>query len=264
MEKIAVIGYGNMGSAFCKGLVKAGFKLAVAEKKEDRQLLLKEELGLEARPSQEIVAQADLVFLAVKPQELTDLAEELVTFVRGKAILSIIAGYGTDYFIKTFSTSQVCRMMPNLAAAQAQAAIGVCFTNKAEPAFKNLCLRIAEAVGKPFLIHEKLMAAFTGLSGSGIAYIFSFIHALALGGVATGFSYDEALAIAQKTVEGALSLLADKKHKPLELMTRVISPAGTTIAGLKQLEAQGFNYAIIKALEEATRRAGELEGYKEN
>lgn len=263
MEKIAVIGYGNMGSSFCKGLVKAGFKFVVAEKKEERRLLLKEELGLEAWSAQEVVAQADLILLAVKPQELNGLSQELNSVARGKAVLSIIAGYGLNFFEKNFSTSQVCRMMPNLAAAQSKAAIAVCFADKAEPAFKKICLKIAESVGKPFLIPEKLMAAFTGLSGSGIAYVFSFIHAMALGGVATGFSYDEALDIILKTVAGALSLLDDKKHKPLELVTKVISPAGTTIAGLKQLEAHRFNYAIIKALEEATHRAGELEGAKE-
>jgi pyrroline-5-carboxylate reductase len=103
------------------------------------------------------------------------------------------------------------------------------------------------------------MAAMTGVSGSGLAFVFSFVHAMALGGVAAGFDYPTALSVAIAGLEGAASLLKDGAH-PLELASRVISPAGTTIQGVRALERGGFTAAVMEAVESAARKATELEG----
>lgn len=107
-------------------------------------------------------------------------------------------------------------------------------------------------------IPEKLMAAMTGISGSGIAWVFEFAHAMALGGVASGFDYRTALSIAVATLESAAAMMKDGTH-PEELASRVISPAGTTIQGIRALAQGGFAASVMGAVEAATRKAGEME-----
>ena len=104
------------------------------------------------------------------------------------------------------------------------------------------------------------MPAVTGLSGSGIAFVFAFIHAMALGGISSGIAYPTSLSIALITIQGALAVMEKKKENPVELLSKVISPAGTTIRGVAALEKEGFTYSVIKAIESATTRATELEG----
>ena len=126
--------------------------------------------------------------------------------------------------------------------------------------FKAQCLQIAGAVGKPIQIPERLMPMMTGLSGSGIAFVFQFLHAMALGGVKTGFGYSAALETALQVVEGAVEVLRKTGETPSAWITRVASPAGTTIEGLQVLEEGGFTASVMRAVEAASRRAEELEG----
>lgn len=126
--------------------------------------------------------------------------------------------------------------------------------------FKARCLQIAGAVGKPIEIPERLMPMMTGLSGSGIAFVFQFVHAMALGGVKTGFGYPSALETALQVVEGAVEVLRNTGEAPSTWITRVASPAGTTIEGLQVLEEGGFTASVMGAVEAASRRATELEG----
>jgi|GEM_PF-270461 len=126
--------------------------------------------------------------------------------------------------------------------------------------FKAQCLQIAGAVGKPIQIPERLMPMMTGLSGSGIAFVFQFLHAMALGGVKTGFGYSAALETALQVVEGAVEVLRKTGETPSAWITRVASPAGTTIEGLQVLEEGGFTASVMGAVEAASRRAEELEG----
>jgi len=137
--------------------------------------------------------------------------------------------------------------------------VAVSFGEEADAGFKKDALEIARAVGVPFEIPEKQMAAFTGLSGSGIAYVFSFIHALAMGGVNAGIKYDDSLAIAIATVEGAVAVMKSADTHPAELVSRVASPGGTTIEGIRALEQAGFNAAVMEAVSAAARKAALME-----
>ena len=119
-------------------------------------------------------------------------------------------------------------------------------------------LVLAAALGTALEIPEKLMSAMTGVSGSGLAFVFQFVHAMAQGGVAAGFDYQTALAVAVAGLEGAASLLKDGAH-PMELASRVTSPAGTTIQGVRALEKGGFTAAVMEAVEAAARKATEFE-----
>ncbi len=266
MKKIGIIGFGNMGSALATGLKDSEFELAVSELNQDRAGLAAREYGLKVYgEKKEILAYADLLVLAVKPQELDDLMEEfhsnsLIPQLKDKEIISIIAGRSIEYISSRLEPSAVARFMPNLAATVGKAAVGISFSQEATTEFKEDCLKIASALGKPYELPESLMAAMTGLSGSGIAYVFSFIHAMALGGVKTGIPYPKALDISLATVEGAAEVVRRSGENPIEWLSRVISPAGTTIQGVAALEENAFTHGVIQAVERAARRATELEG----
>ncbi|HEQ71593.1 MAG TPA: pyrroline-5-carboxylate reductase [Spirochaetia bacterium] len=259
MATIGIIGYGNMGSALCRGLKRRKYAMVVTEKKEERIRALKRHCKLKPISVAELAQKAQIIVLAVKPQELAGLAAELAPHAAGKRFLSVIAGKTISYFENAFNTTQICRCMPNLAAMVGQSAVGVSFHPQAEETFRAECLAIIRAIGYPFPLAEGLLPAFTGLSGSGIAYVFAFLHALALGGTAVGIRYDESLAVATATLRGAVAALGTGKEHPVSLLSKVISPAGTTIQGVKQLEEFGFSNAVIKAVEAAAARASEME-----
>jgi pyrroline-5-carboxylate reductase len=259
MSMVGIIGYGNMGGAFCRGLKAKGMPFAVSEKKEDRIDALKREQGQESLAIKDLAARCDLLILAVKPQEAPALLAELKPLAAGKRFISIIAGKPLSFFAAALGTGRLCRFMPNLAALAGKAAVGVSFAEGADDTFRAEALAVALAIGEPFEIPEALMSAFTGLSGSGIAYAFAFLHALALGGVACGIKYDDALRIAMATVEGAAASVRATGSHPVALISQVISPAGTTIKGIQRLESEGFTGAVIKAVEDAAKRAAELE-----
>ncbi len=261
MKTIGIIGFGNMGSAIASGLakMKAVYTVIASEKKEERTLAARKQ-KIELRDTETLVRDSDIVILAVKPQELDRLFEELSPHSAAKSFISIIAGKKIDVFRSRLGTNRVVRFMPNLAATERKALVGVSFPDDADAELRSDCLAIASAIGEPCEIPETLMPAITGLSGSGIAYAFAFAHAMALGGVSKGLPYPKALQIAIKTIEGAAALMASSGENPIELVSRVISPAGTTIRGIAALEKGGFTSSVIEAVESATDRAKELEG----
>ncbi len=259
MGVVGIIGYGNMGGALCRGLAKMGTAFAVSEKKSERVEALRAEQGQESLPLKELAARCELLILAVKPQEAQALLEELKPLAAGRRFVSVMAGKPLSYFAAALPKAPVCRFMPNLAALAGKAAVGVSFADGADERFRGECLSVARALGEPFELPERLMAAFTGLSGSGIAFVFAFLHSLALGGVAAGIKYDDGLRIALAVAEGAVAALRTTGIHPVELMSQVASPAGTTIRGLERLESEGFGGIVMKAVEEAAARAQELE-----
>jgi pyrroline-5-carboxylate reductase len=114
-------------------------------------------------------------------------------------------------------------------------------------------------LGTPLELPEKLMPAVTGVSGSGIAYVFAFLHGLALGGAKAGMPYDTSLDAALTTLEGAVAALRNRQEHPVALLSKVASPAGTTIEGIHVLEERGFTAAVMDAVVAAARRAQEME-----
>lgn len=281
METIGIIGFGNMGEAFAAGL-KARIphiRLAVVEKLPARLGVAKDRYGaLDCTGNWErFFSHANIGILAVKPQDAETLLREISSYSPEKRFISIMAGKPISFLQKYLHTPYLSRFMPNLAATYGKAAVGVSFpetgvlpsggtvssgiVDSAEMAsFKADCLQIAEAIGKPIQIPEHLMPMMTGLSGSGIAFVFQFIHALALGGVKTGFGYPAALETALQVVEGAVEVLRKTGEVPSTWITRVTSPAGTTIEGLQVLEETAFSASVMGAVEAASRRAEELEG----
>ncbi|MCX7787916.1 MAG: pyrroline-5-carboxylate reductase [Spirochaetes bacterium] len=270
MENIGIIGFGNMGESFVAGL-RTKFPeitFAVVEKLSSRAKVAIDRYSAMDCTGDWVrfFSHVDIVILAVKPQDAESLLREISPYSQGKRFISIMAGKQISFLQKYLQTSYISRFMPNLAAMYGKAVIGVSFPEGSSApsseleSFKTACLQIAEAVGKPIPIPERLMPMMTGLSASGIAFVFQFIHAMALGGVKTGLGYPSAVEATLQVVEGAVEVLRKTGEIPSAWITRVTSPAGTTIEGLQVLEETAFTAAVMGAVEAASRRAKELEG----
>ena len=250
-----------MGEALAGGLRRRQPELSISvfDVKAERLGQARSALNLTVADSAAAVARDnDLVIVCVKPQDFSTLASQIKADSRGKRVISILAGRTIAGIAAGLGTDQIARFMPNIAATKGKSVIGVSFHEAASEQFRRECLEVASAFGEPVQIPERLMAAMTGISGSGIAFVLAFVHAMALGGVATGFDYKTAVTLVRRTLEGAVSLLEDGAH-PMELASRVTSPAGTTIQGVRALERGGMAGAVMEAVEAAARRAQELE-----
>jgi pyrroline-5-carboxylate reductase len=263
MERIGIIGFGTMGEAFATALRGKHQPLTITafDVKPGRLAAAASNLGVAvARDPASVVRESDLTILCVKPQDIGPLMTELAPHAKGRRFVSILAGTRIQRLVEGLGTPHVARFMPNIAAVTGRALVGVSFAAEADPAFKAECLSVAGAFGASLEIPERLMAAMTGLSGSGLAYVFAFADAMALGGVAAGFDYPTALKIAVEALESGAAMLKSAGAHPRELASRVASPGGTTIQGLRALERGGFAAAVMEAVEAAARRAQELEG----
>jgi len=261
IRRVGIIGFGNMGSALAAGLEGSKLELAVADLKPERVRAAEEDHGLRVYgDTGELVDFADVVVIAVKPQDFDVLAGNLKERTAGKLGISIMAGRSIADVRERLSLKAAARFMPNLAATVGRAPVGVAFGPHAPEEFRTMCLAAAGALGTPVEIPERLMPAITGLSGSGLAYVFAFLHAMALGGVKAGFDFEKALEISLATARGAVELLMQSGGSPQQWLARVISPAGTTIQGIAALEEEGMTHAVMRAVVEAANRAVELEG----
>ncbi|RKX86212.1 MAG: pyrroline-5-carboxylate reductase [Spirochaetes bacterium] len=274
MKRIGIIGFGVMGESLATALLKYSdrYEIGLMEKREKRVILAEEKYGLAVYSNPKAVMEnSDIIIVAVKPQDLSFLLEELKESLPGNfkgskypfGIISIVAGRKMDVYRKYLAgrgdISNIARFMPNISARISKAPVGVSFSDKADEEFKREAIIIAEALGTPVEVSENLIPAITGLSGSGIAFVFKFVHALSVGGVYAGLPYKTALETVKLMLSGAAALLDLSKEDPAELIHEVISPSGTTIEGILSLEKGAFDYTVIDAVKSAALRAKELE-----
>jgi pyrroline-5-carboxylate reductase len=204
----------------------------------------------------------EIVILAVKPQQ----AEVVLPLIKPavtpeKLVISIMAGIPTCRIEAGLSPGcRVIRAMPNTPALIGAGATAVCAGRKASPDDLEFAARIFALVGTAVTVEEKQMDAVTGLSGSGPAYVFTFIEALADAGVKTGLPRDVAAQLAAQTVLGSARMIVETGEHPALLKEKVTSPGGTTIAALHALENGSFRGVIMDAVEAACRRSRELAG----
>ncbi len=262
MKSIGIIGMGNMGFAIAGGLSGKLKDVSIRVIDKDADLAEKRAQAIGAgasRSYEELMVSSDVIIIAVKPQHLESLFAEIRPYSKGKKIITIAAGKKISYFTGNLETDQVIRFMPNIAAKENESLTAVSFSTETSDEFKKEAVIIAESFGKSLILSEDLMPAFTGLCGSGIAYVFAFIHAMALGGTSSGIPYGTSLDVAVSTIEGALALLKAEKSNPVTNLTKVISAGGTTIAGIKSLEKHAFTAAVMEAVESASSRAKDFE-----
>lgn len=265
---IGFIGGGNMAEALLRGLLLGAVPaegLLVAEPHDERRQYLRERYGIGVVAGNgEVVARCDLVVLAVKPQVAAQVLDELAAgWSDAKRLVSILAGVGTAQLEDGLpGAARVVRAMPNLPAVVGEGATALCRGRHATPADLTLARHLFESVGTVQVVSEGQMDTVTGLSGSGPAYVFTLIEALADGGVLEGLPRETALALAVQTVLGAAKLAREGGEHPAQLRDKVCSPGGTTIAGVRALEQHGLRAALIEAVAAATRRSRELGGKK--
>jgi len=209
----------------------------------------------------EAVKEADVVLVAVRPNQIEEFASEATSVgIRDSQLfISIAAGITTGYLEeKLGGTARVIRVMPNLACTVGEGAAAYALGKMARRDDGKIAEAIFGAVGIVFHMEERFMDAVTGLSGSGPAYVAMVIEALADGGVKMGLPRDVALALAAQTAVGAGKLILQGKLHPGQLKDMVSSPGGTTIQGVSALEKGGLRAALIEAVEAATKRSIEL------
>jgi pyrroline-5-carboxylate reductase len=263
-QRIAFLGGGRMAEALIRALSDSGLaepsQVAVSDVLEARRTALAA-LGLRAvAENREAVAGAGMVVLAVKPQDVPAVLDDVKdALAPGCLVVSIAAGV-TIRAIETGlrEKTPVVRVMPNTPVQVGAGAAAVAGGRHATAEHVEQVLRIFNAAGRAVAVPEKLLDAVTGLSGSGPAYICLIIEALADGGVKEGLPRDVALTLATQTVLGTAKLLQETGLHPAEWKDMVASPGGTTIAGLAALEIGAVRGALIACVEAATRRSQEL------
>lgn len=264
-KKFAFLGAGNMGQALIKGLLAASLaepSNITATDTDDQKLqsLSREEGIVTTGDNSAAVSASDVIVLSVKPQVMESVLNGISDVADGsKLILSIAAGITID-FIKSRlrGNPRIIRVMPNTPALLKEGAAAMAPSENSTDEDLKLALEVFSSVGKAVVVDEGLMDAVTGLSGSGPAYVFLFIEALADGGVKMGLAREVALQLAAQTVAGAARMVLELGKHPGELKDMVTSPAGTTIEGVHTLELGGFRGIVMSAVEEATLRSREL------
>lgn len=264
-QKLAVIGAGNMGRALIRGLIESGRvpreNLVATGRDANRLATLGKELGIRTSlENAEAVRDADLLLLAVKPQSVSAVAEDIApTLAAGTPLVSIVAGLTTGRLEELFGGPRpIVRTMPNIPAMVACAATAICGGTHAEESHFEAAETIFGAVGECVRVNEKQMDAVTGLSGSGPAYIYMVIEALTDGGVKMGLPRDVAIRLATQTVLGSARLVQETNLHPAILRDQVTTPGGTTIAAIHDLEEHGLRPMLISAVVTATQRSREL------
>ena len=263
--EIGFIGGGQMGEALVKGMIKAALyqasALLVAEPNAARRGYLENAYGIETRDTALPVWQAcDTVLLAVKPQAMTEvLTSAKPSIQKTHLIISIAAGLPLAIYERILDKdAKIIRVMPNTPALVLEGASALCCNANVTADEMRMATAIFNAVGKAVVLDEQYLDAVTGLSGSGPAYVFTFIEALIDAGLKTGLARDVAETLAVQTVLGSVKLMCETKEHPAVLRARVTSPGGTTIAGLHVLEKNGFRGIVMDAVEAAVRRSAEL------
>jgi pyrroline-5-carboxylate reductase len=264
-QRIGLIGAGQMATALGQGFVKAGLVaaeslLAADPDPEALDRFARATGGRTTKDNAQVAGQSDVIFLAVKPQQMAGVIAGLRGKISAeKLVVSIAAGIRLAALAKGLGGEvRLVRVMPNTPCLVGQGACGFCLGERATVDDGRLVEQLLGAVGVAYQLDEKLLDAVTGLSGSGPAFVYVIIEALSDGGVRMGLPRKVATALATQTVRGAAEMVAATGEHPGVLKDCVASPGGTTIVGLQALESGGLRAALLAAVEAATRRSIEL------
>ncbi len=264
-KTLAFLGGGNMSDALIAGLLQAGTarpeQIIATDILPDRRDHLKSRYRVKTTgDNREAAGLANIMILSVEPQVLDEVLEDIQPVVSADClILSVAAGYPIARVASHLkAVTRIVRAMPNTPSTVREAVTALTFNHGLSTDDQNTARTVFESVGKVVVVEERLMDAVTGLSGSGPAYVYVMIEALADGGVKMGLPRHVAELLAAQTVLGAARMMIESGEHPGRLKDRVASPGGTTIAGLYQLEKGRLRAALISAVEAAAKRSAEL------
>lgn len=258
---VGFIGAGNMASALIRGMVKAPAapaSLWAFDIDRTKAETLAAEMGAHVAASiDQLVAECDVIFIAVKPKLVIEVIQDRPGV--GPLWISIAAGVTTTQIEEAFTgPARVVRSMPNTPALVGEGATGICAGAHLRSEDLALAEQLLHAVGKVVVVEESMMDAVTGLSGSGPAFVMMMVEALADGGVRAGLPRELAHRLATQTVVGSAMLIEKSGKHPAQLKDMVTSPGGTTITGVQVLEERGLRAALIEAVFAAAQRSHEL------
>ena len=251
--KYGMIGLGNMGGAVLKGMLVSGSfaqdEICGFDRLEEKCDTYKA-AGVKISDSiEETASGSDVLILAVKPQQMPDVLNEVKKCnMSGKLVISIAAGLTTEYFEKQLPGSRVVRAMPNLNAVYREAVTALCAGESAGEEDLAAAEKIFGSVGTAVRIAESQFAVFSAVAGASPAFVFMFADALAMAGVRAGLPRDLAQKIAAAAVRGSGTTLQESGEHPSVLRDRVCSPGGTTIEGVRVLEEEGMVGDIMDAV----------------
>ena len=252
-QKITIIGGGNLGSAIALGLIKSEQIQPSAITVTRRRLNLLEELqkkGVVITDNNvEASRDADIIILAIKPYQVSEIIEEIKPVLNPNQILiSLVAGVGLPKLEETAGSNvQIFRAMPNTAIA-IQESMTLISTNVKSEELRNQVLHIFDQLGQAIIIAEELMAAATVLASCGIAFALRYMRAAMQGGIEIGFGAEMAQFITAQTVKGATGLILESGRHPEQEIDKVTTPRGITITGLNEMEHKGFSSSLIQGL----------------
>ena len=265
--KIGFVGAGNMAEAMMKGIISAGVARAedviASDMMPERRDYIAKTIGVQVTGDNiEVVRSSDVIILAVKPHHVGPVLDEMKPYLSADhLVISIAAGVKIGFMEQHLNWGvRVVRVMPNQPCMVGASASAFAMGKSARKEDKDTVQKIFESVGVAFCLDEKLLDAVTGLSGSGPAYCYMMIEAMADGGVLVGLPRDVAIALAAQTLLGSAKTVLETRKHPGELKDMVTSPNGTTIQGIKTLEDAAFRGAVIKAIEAGAKRSAELGG----
>ncbi len=267
MTKLAVLGGGKMGEALVGGLLASGWRSAdeivVTARREQRLAELSKNYGVEVTTDNAAaVADATVVVLAVKPQDIEGLLSQISASVRAdQTVLSVVAAIPTSFIEDHLAeSSPVVRAMPNTPSVVHEGMAGIAAGRNADDQHLALAREVLEHVGRVVVVPESYLDAVTAISGSGPAYFALLAEAMIEAGILLGLSREVSTDLVIQTMLGSAKMLRDEQMHPVELREMVTSPGGTTIRAIRVLEQSGVRAAFLNAIQAAMERSQELAG----
>lgn len=258
--EVGFVGGGAMAEALIGGVLQkelfSPLEIAVSDVNEQRLDYLGEKFGIKTFSfNAAIFENASRVILAVKPQVMEEVLRG-ATKKEGQLFISIAAGITLSYLIKYLGeNTPVVRVMPNNPCLIGEGASAITAAKSVDAKMLSQVQEIFDAVGKSWVVEEKLMDAVTGLSGSGPAYIYLILEALSDAGVLNGLPRELATLLAAQTIKGSAEMVLKTGLHPAKLKEMVTSPGGTTIFGLRELEEGKIRFALLEAVTESAKRS---------
>jgi pyrroline-5-carboxylate reductase len=259
---IGFVGAGKLAGSVIRGLVLAKFcspgEIIASEPNESLRAALRYEVGIHVtEKNAEVAGQAELIFIGVKPAVVLPVLREIASLLNEKIVISLAAGVRLEA-MEPIANARFMRAMTNTPSAICRAATAIARGSRTTNDDVDLARKIFSAIGVVVEVNEEQIDAVTALAGSGPAFVYTVIEALAEGGKKMGLAPDTALTLATQTVLGAAQLASESKLSPEELRKLVVTPGGTTAAGLAALEKLKTAEGLIAAVQAATKRGQEM------
>jgi pyrroline-5-carboxylate reductase len=254
--KVHIIGGGNLGVSIALGLARFSKDNQITiTRRNTASILYLEELGVTvSTDNKHGIQEADVIILTIKPYQVNTVLAEILPVISNKVIASAVSGLSIENLQKKIGDSNsAIRIMPNIAAQFGASATCIAFNEKDKDNAQNV-VALFQELGTAPIIDEKLMDAATVLAASGTAFALRYIRASMQAGIEIGFDWKTALAISAQTVKGAAEMILEENIHPEQLIDRVTTPQGCTIAGLNEMEMHGFSSSLIRGIKTSLKQ----------